>query len=393
VPIPPEVLEAIAGALGDLTLRDLLGATLTHVARAERARWLAHTPADKGNGSYARGLSVGSLPVEIKVPRTRSGEFRPSLLPDPYQRGYGEETRDLLLGLLASCRSLEAAKQALKKLGLPCPESELEAVAAELIEEMTLRNTRSLDPDLLALFVDGKYVEVRDADRLRPACLYVAVGLGRNGKKRLLACDVRFGRENLEDWKKVLRGLVERGLRRVLIVVQDDFSGLLPVTKGLFPNADIQLCTVHLQRNAKSHLDREDAQEFVSRLRSIKTAWTPEVAASQFDELCDRFQDRYTSFITEVRKKRDHYLAFIQYPESIRRSLSTTNAVEAVNTQLERMRRNNGGYFHSEATLLLKLGITIGYLEARRWERGAAAIYNALDQLNAMFASRFETEE
>ena len=34
------------------------------------------------------------------------------------------------------------------------------------------------------------------------------------------------------------------------------------------------------------------------------------------------------------------------------------NAVEAVNGQLESMRRNNGGYFHSEAVLLLKLGIT-----------------------------------
>ena len=36
------------------------------------------------------------------------------------------------------------------------------------IDELELRNTRPLDPDLLALFLDAKYVEVREGDRLRP---------------------------------------------------------------------------------------------------------------------------------------------------------------------------------------------------------------------------------
>src|SRR2546422_8527452 len=48
------------------------------------------------------------------------------------------------------------------------------------------RNSRPLDPDLLALFVDGKYVELRDGDKLRSACIYLAVGLGRDGRKRVL---------------------------------------------------------------------------------------------------------------------------------------------------------------------------------------------------------------
>jgi hypothetical protein len=48
-----------------------------------------------------------------------------------------------------------------------------------------------------------------------------------------------------------------------------------------------------------------------------------------------------------VRKKREHYLAFLKYPEYMRQSFSTTNVVEAVNGQLEIMRRNGGGYFHS----------------------------------------------
>ena len=54
-----------------------------------------------------------------------------------------------------------------------------------------------------------------------------------------------------------------------MIVIHDDFSGLLGVTKGMFPNSDIQLCTVHMLRNAKTHLSKEDASEFTKRFRSI----------------------------------------------------------------------------------------------------------------------------
>ena len=123
-----------------------------------------------------------------------------------------------------------------------------ERVATGMIEELELRNSRPLDPDMLAVFVDGKYVELRDGDKLHSACIYLAIGLGRDGKKRVLSCIARPGRENLEDWKTVLRGLIERGLRRVMIFIQDDFSGLLPISQSFFPNADVQLCAVDVYK-------------------------------------------------------------------------------------------------------------------------------------------------
>src|SRR5439155_12544415 len=103
-----------------------------------------------------------------------------------------------------------------------------------------------------------------------------------------------------------------------------------------------------------------------------------------------RFVKTYPTWIGELRKKREHYLAFLKYPEGMRRYFSTTNVVEAVNGQLEIMRRNSGGYFHSEDTLKFKLGLAISSLEDGRWRSGARTIMAALHQLNAMFQSRFE---
>ncbi len=227
---------------------------------------------------------------------------------------------------------------------------------------------------------------------MRPCAIYVVAGLCRDGKKRVLACLVRTGRENLQDWKLVLRGLLERGLRRVLIAVHDDFSGLLPITKSRFPHADVQLCIVHMQRNAKAHLGKSDATEFSKRIRAIKTAWNQEVAGAQFEDLCQRFLSACPSFIAEIRKKREHYLAFLNCPDAIRRSLSTTKVVAAVHGQLEIMRRNSGGYFHSHETLQLKLGMALDQLESGRWRKPASSVQAALDQFNLLFQARFESE-
>ena len=239
--------------------------------------------------------------------------------------------------------------------------------------------------------MDAKYIDVREGDHLRPCCLYVAVGLGRDGKKRVLACHVLPGRESIENWKTLLRSLLERGLRNVLIVVQDDFPGLLSVTKNLFPNADVQLCVVHMQRNAKSHLGKVGGTEFNARMRTIKTAWNPELASAQFDDLCQDFEKASPAFVAELRKKREPYLVFLRYPESLRRSFSTTNAVEAINGQLEIMRRNNGGYFHGLDNLKARVGITLDRLENGRWRRVAGAVSSVLAQLEAMFVGRFES--
>jgi putative transposase len=376
--------------LADFSLRELLGMLISSAGAAERNIYLQDTPTDKPNGFYDRSLQVGSIPVDIRVPRTRHGDFRPVSLPAPYRRGYSEEVQTLLVGLLGSSRSINSAKDALQKMGLARSEQDLERVAVSLIEELELRNSRPIHPDMLALFVDGKYIELRDGDKLRSACIYIVVGLGCDGKKQILACIARPGRENLEDWKLVLRGLIERGLRRVMIAIQDDFSGLLPITASLFPGADVQLCVVHMQRNAKTHLSKADSLEFQQRWRAIKTCWDLELANHQFEELCERFAKTNPTWINELRRKREHYLAFLKYPEYMRKSFSTTNVVEAINGQLEIMRRNSGGYFHSEDTLKFKLGLAVSSLENGKWRSANHRIHSVLPQLNAMFQARFE---
>lgn len=389
--VKTDVDRVLESGLADFSIRELLSLLLSGAGTAERKVYLENATQDRANGFYERAVQLGTIPVDVRVPRTRKGDFRPASLPTRYRRGYAEEVESLLTGLLGSSRSVNAAKSALRKMGLSNSEQDLERVATGFIDDLELRNSRPLEPDWLAVFVDGKYIEMREGDKLRSTCIYLAVGYGLDGKKQVLSCVAKPGRENLEGWKSILRGLIERGLRRLMILVHDDFSGLLPITKTLFPMADVQLCTVHMQRNARAHLSKSDAFEFQQRWTSIKACWDTGAASQQFEQLCDRFAKIYPTWIPELRKKREHYLTFLKYPESIRPYFASTNLVEAVNGQLEIMRRNSGGYFHSEDTLKLKLGLAVSSLENGKWSRVGYKDQAVLPQLNAMFQLRFES--
>ena len=96
-----QIQTLMASGLADFSLRELLGTLLSGVSVAERDLHLEHRPEDRPNGFYDRSLQVGSVPVDIRVPRTRNGDFRPANLPSPYQRGYPEEVESLLLKVIA----------------------------------------------------------------------------------------------------------------------------------------------------------------------------------------------------------------------------------------------------------------------------------------------------
>ena len=101
-----DVDRLLQTGLADFSLRELLGLLVSSAGAAERNVYLEKTSNDKPNGFYDRSLEVGTIPIDVRVPRTRSGEFRPATLPSPYRRGYSEEVQSLLLGLLGSSRSI-----------------------------------------------------------------------------------------------------------------------------------------------------------------------------------------------------------------------------------------------------------------------------------------------
>ena len=80
-----------------------------------------------------------------------------------------------------------------------------------MMEDFHVINTGPLPTDFLALYLDGKEVDVQENGRVPKSVIYVVVGVLMNGISRVLACHTAPGTENLDEWKKVMRSLIDRG--------------------------------------------------------------------------------------------------------------------------------------------------------------------------------------
>jgi len=386
----------LEGQLGPEDLPQLLEAGLAHVLKGalqrERQFHLADHPADRANG-YApkRTLKLGTTAVSLERPRTRQG-FYPAVLPK-HQRYLPEAYQQLLRNLLLGARSFSAARRTLQALGLGYSPAQVEQLLEDLHQEAKSFFTRPLVADWLCLFIDAKIIDLKDEhEQVKKAVHFLVIGIGLDGKKEILTAATFWGNEVLESWRKVLLELKNRGLVRVLLLVTDDFSGLAPMIKSLFPNSDHQLCTVHLLRNAQRHLSLEDYAAFKEAWRELQTASSFESAQAKFRQLLERLRPTNKAWVEHLEKRTANYLTFVQYPAPIHAQLRSTNLPEGLNNQIENLRRNAGGHFHSQREALIKMKLLTNQLYDYKWSRANPKFLSQIGTLNQMFRHHFETE-
>jgi hypothetical protein len=105
-----DVDQLLQTGLADFSLRELLGLLISSEAPPHATSiWKIRPPINR-TGFTIVPSQLGTIPVDVRVPRTRTGEFRPASLPPRYRRGYGEEVQSLLLGLLPRAARLMPPK-------------------------------------------------------------------------------------------------------------------------------------------------------------------------------------------------------------------------------------------------------------------------------------------
>lgn len=369
-----------------------LAQVLTGALHKEREFYLDQHPADRANGyAPARTLDVGATPVSFERPRTRQG-FYPALLPK-HQRQLPQAYQELLHQILLGSRSFAAAKRTLQAMGLSYSPEQTEQLLQQLHQEAQDFFTRPLHPDWLAVFVDAKIIDLKDEhNQVKSAVHFLVLGIGLDGKKQILSAAIFWGHELLESWRQALIDLKNRGLTRVLLWVTDDFSGLTGLLQGLFPNSLHQLCTVHLLRNAQRHLSPQDYASFKETWKELAATSSPEAAQTRFRALLEKLRPANKAWVEHLEKRTAHYLLFLTFPSPLRCYLHSTNLPEGLNNQIENLRRNAGGHFHSKREALIKMKLLTDQLYQVKWHRTCPRIISHLAALTRQFQQRFETE-
>ena len=123
-----------------------------------------------------------------------------------------------------------------------------------------------------------------------------------------------------------------------------------------------QLCFLHFYRNLKGKLTLKSTKQIYTLWKKIKEAESYDEGLSYFNELVEFVRTYNPEYAQQIERQKENYLAFLKYPEEIRRHIYTINIVESINSGIELMRLKHGGYFHSYKMLETNLFIQLSNL-------------------------------
>ena len=162
---------------------------------------------------------------------------------------------------------------------------------------------------------------------------------------------------------------------------------------SLLPNADHQLCLVHLMRNAKKNFDNKIYELFGQFISEICLSGSFDDAYNKFNKFLDEIVEKdHKSYAKYLRERIKNYIAFVKYPNDIKALIRSTNPVEGINNAIEITKRSSGGYFHSDREVAIKMKIIFDNLRNSKWRNSVPKIKGNFSRLNQMFFDRFEGE-
>ena len=348
---------------------------------------------NKANGFYERELACLFGLLNLNVPRDREALFRSSILPDKWKKT-DSKFDEFLLNLVFNSYSPNQIKSLLHKINLPYSPEEIDKLKKHLYQKALELKNKDLPQDIFALFIDAYHCQIKDekVQRVRNATIYTVIGIDLEGNKDLFGYYCLWGHENKGDWLQIFNDLINRGLKRVMIIVSDDFPGLDEAIKTLFPRTDHQLCYVHLQRNLFKNMAKKDAQEFNKFLKSLRYCNSFEEALEKFKEACEKLLKKYPRYMRYLLGKAENYLAFLRYPEGVRKHIYTTNIVENFHSKLEVARTRSGGYFQSMKTAEVSIYVVYENMKDRRWKKPLPGVRSCSYELKQMFHLKFQTQ-
>jgi putative transposase len=159
----------------------------------------------------------------------------------------------------------------------------------------------------------------------------VAIGINAEGVKHVL--DFELGSsESAEVSKDLMRRLIKRefGCDRQLFAVLDGSDALRSAVIEFFPDAVVQRCLVHKERNIRSKLSKKHWGELTrlfKRLRGVQGKGAAEEVVKELEEF---LQGKNAESLKSLHEAGDDLIALqsLNVPNTLHRNLLSTNAIE-----------------------------------------------------------------
>jgi transposase-like protein len=314
-----------------------------------------HDPAGAGSGNIRNGtraktvLTEASGQVEIEVPRDRAGTFEPQIVRKRQRRLNGVD--EIVLSLYAKGLTTgEISAHFAEIYGASVSKETISRITDKVLEEMNDWVARPLESSYAAIFIDAIVVKVRDGQVAnRP--FYAAIGVTLAGERDILGLWAGTGGEGAKFWMAVLTDLRNRAVNDTFFVVCDGLKGLPEVVSNVWPQAIVQTCIIHLIRNTFRLTSRRYWDELKRDVKPIYTAVNATAARAAFDELAEKWGQRYPAVVRLWDNAWAEFIPFLDYDVEIRTVICSTNAIESLNARYRRAIKARGHFPNELAAL------------------------------------------
>jgi len=338
---PRELLEE-GGLLKQLTkqlVQKCLEAEMdTHLGYEKNER------AGKGAENRRNGYSKKTLKSEqgeiaVGVPRDRSAEFEPQIVGKHQTRLAGLDTK--VIALYARGMTVRDIQAQLEEMyGVEISPTLISNVTNAVMEDVKAWQNRPLDALYPIVWFDALHVKIRHEQRVINKAIYLALAVNTEGQKELLGIWIAQT-EGAKFWLSVFTELKNRGMNDILIACVDGLTGLDEALLAAFPKAMVQTCIVHMVRNATKYVSFKERKQLCADLKMIYQAPDEKLALESLDAFCDKWDHKYSMIGKSWRQHWDKIIPMFLFPEEIRRTIYTTNAIESVNMTLRKVSRNH----------------------------------------------------
>jgi transposase-like protein len=338
------------------------------------------TPTRRGerNGYYQRNLLTPAGKIErLEVPRDREGEFVTEVF-ERYKRMTGDVEEAVLEMYLSgiSVRKITGVTEALSRVRVG--KDAVSRIARRLEEEQREWRERPLEEKAYPyLYLDATYLKVRWGARVTTMALLACVGVDEEGFREVLAVEVAATEKGVA-YASLLRGLIDRGLSGVRLVVSDDHEGIKAAVAAEMPGVEWQRCAVHFERNVLSHVPAGEMSEVAEDLKAIFKVRREKTARALAEQFVGLYGKRLPKAVSVFEAGIEDTLTYLRYPGSHHARIRTTNMLERLFREVKR-RTRVVGVFPNEASAST-LATEIALRSSEQW---ALKRYLTMDVLEA----------
>ena len=340
------VREAVA-----LVARELMEGEISAEIGAELGEVCPEARSTHRNGYRPRGWETRAGGIELLVPRKRSG---PAYFPSFLEARRPAEQAIVAVVMEAYVNGVSTRKvdRLVEQLGIAgMTKDRVSAICRGLDERVAAFRQRPLEGAYPYLWLDAKYVKVRDHGRVVSKALVVAYAVHESGIREVLGLDVGEV-ESGSFWVEFLRSLKRRGLSGVRLAITDQHEGLKQAVARVL-GCPWQRCSVHFTRDMVMHCRRDQRGLVAAALREIFQAESGEHAKQRVTNVLERLAPVAPKVCELLEQAEEDLTAFYAFPPEHWTKLRSTNPLERVNKEIGRRSDVVGIFPNDQAVIRL----------------------------------------